>query len=373
MSASAFVPGLQIRSRITLKKIRELPVIGEILFKEGDTVKANDIVARASLQGDMHILRVPEKMGIEPFEAIKGLKVKEGDYLKEGDLICEHSGIFGLFKSRYHSPAEGLIELITERTGNIGLRMQAQEVEVDAYVSGTVSEVVEGKSITIETRGVWIQGIFGIGGERKGVIKNLDVAPNQVIEESHIPEDASGKVLVGGMQPTLSALQKGSSLGAVGLVCGSIDDATLASYLGYDLGLAITGDEEIQMSLVITEGFGRIPLSARVLDILSKLDGREASMNGATQVRAGAIRPEIIISETAQDISGLDEEKPAGVLEIGTRIRIIRVPYFGLIAHVVELPHEAEKIETGAFTRVLRAKLEDGKIITVPRANVEAI
>jgi len=373
MSGAAFVPGLQIRSRVTLRKLRELPVAGEILYQQGDTVKANDIVARAALQGDMIILRLPEKMGIEPFEAMKGLKVKEGDFIKEGDLICEHSGIFGLFKSRYHSPAEGVAELITERTGNIGLRMEAQEVEVDAYVSGKVLEVVQGKSITIETRGVWIQGIFGIGGERKGIVQNLEVSADQLIDTPEIPEDVAGKVLVGGRQPTLEALQKASALGAVGLVCGSIDDATLASYLGYDLGLAITGDEDIPMSVVITEGFGSIPISERVLSILEKLNGREASMNGATQVRAGAIRPEIIISETEQGLTELDEEAPAGVLEVGSRIRIIRVPYFGLTAHVVELPHEAEKIETGAFTRVLRAKLEDGSIITVPRANVEAI
>jgi len=57
----------------------------------------------------------------------------------------------------------------------------------------------------------------------------------------------------------------------------------------------------------------------------------------------------------------------------GTPIRIIREPYFGKLAEVVDLPPELQVIETEAKVRILRAKITDGTIVTVPRANVEII
>ena len=60
-------------------------------------------------------------------------------------------------------------------------------------------------------------------------------------------------------------------------------------------------------------------------------------------------------------------------LSVGARIRLIRVPYFGRTGVVRELPQELERIETGAWLRVLRAELDDGSCVTVPRANVELV
>ncbi len=57
----------------------------------------------------------------------------------------------------------------------------------------------------------------------------------------------------------------------------------------------------------------------------------------------------------------------------GTPIRVIREPYFGLLGEVVDLPPELQIIETGAHVRILRAKLADGRTVTIPRANVEII
>jgi hypothetical protein len=98
----------------------------------------------------------------------------------------------------------------------------------------------------------------------------------------------------------------------------------------------------------------------------------EGSINGATQIRAGVIRPEIIvpITETteAHRIS-LD----AFELKIGTPIRVIREPYFGQLGSVTELPAQLVELESGTHVRVLGAKLADGRDVTVPRANVEII
>lgn len=372
----AFTPGLKVTPRTVVTKLRELPVPGKVLVEEGAKVSATQVVAQAELPGDLIILRLPERMGLETFEVIHGLQVKEGDFVETGDLVCEHAGIFGLLKTRFKSPEKGKIEFVAERTGHVGLRLGSRLVEVSAYIDGTVKKVQEGKSVLIESHAAFAQGIFGVGGERQGKLCVLKVDPDAALDEKNIPADCQGRILIGGASVTSSGMSAAVARGATGIITGAIDDKVLAEYLGYDLGVAITGDEQVPMTVIVTEGFGSLPIAKRTREVLSRFDGAQASINGATQVRAGAMRPEIIISliDSAKSADQEVVEPLAGGLQIGARIRMIRVPFFGKRGEVVELPQESVEIESGAHTRVLRARLEDSdEIVTVPRANVELI
>lgn len=364
-----FSPGLQARRITTVRKLRELSIPGTVTVTVGDRVSAGEVVAHADQTGEVMVLRVAEKLGIDPSEVERGLKVRVGQSIAAGDVLCEHAGLCGLFRSVFRAPIGGTIDFITARTGHLGLRLPSKRLELRAYIDGVIVDVVAGKSVTIETRGALLQGIFGVGGERSGTIKVLPVGEGEEIHERHISGDVRGAVLVGGTRPSGAALRYAASLGAVGLVVGSIDDQALAEYLGYDLGIALTGDEAVSMSVVVTEGFGVIPMAARTSRILKEFAGRQASLNGATQVRAGALRPEIIIAHTEPGAE--DRDAALEGLRVGASIRLIRVPYFGLRGTIMELPPVAQRIETGAFARVLVAQLEDGRTVAVPRANVE--
>ena len=50
--SGALVPSLQARRGVLVRKLRELPVPGEILLTEGSPVGAEDLVGRAWLPGD---------------------------------------------------------------------------------------------------------------------------------------------------------------------------------------------------------------------------------------------------------------------------------------------------------------------------------
>lgn len=363
-----FSPGLQVNAHTVVRKVRELSLPGTITVEVGARVAADDVVARAEQPGEIVVLRVAEQLGITPAEVERGLSVRPGQSMRQGELVCEHTGLFGLFRSRFVSPVTGVVEFVTPRTGHVAVRLPPKELVVRSYIEGTVVAVTSGKSVTIETQGAFIQGIFGVGGERSGLIRVLSIGHGEELSERHLDGELRGKIVVGGTRPSGAALRYAAAAGAVGLVVGSIDDQALADYLGYDLGIALTGDEAVSMTVIVTEGFGQIPMAERTFGILRTLDGRAASINGATQVRAGAIRPEIIV---ARSDGGAVAEPPMSGLRVGAQIRIIRVPYFGLRAEIVELPAAAQEIETGAFTRVLVARLEDGRIVTVPRANVE--
>ena len=126
--------------------------------------------------------------------------------------------------------------------------------------------------------------------------------------------------------------------------------------------------------MVITEGFGEIAMSERTFRILQQREGRQASVNGATQIRAGVMRPEIVIPVEANDTADdADSQWEAGQLAIGRPLRVIRDPWFGRIGTVSSLPAEPAVLDSGSRTRVLEVDFGNGEKAIVPRANVELI
>lgn len=122
----------------------------------------------------------------------------------------------------------------------------------------------------------------------------------------------------------------------------------------------------------MTEGFGPLAMADKTFELLKRHVGQRASANGATQIRAGVMRPEIVIPSPDADTSAAATPASLGIQK-GSPIRIIRAPYFGHLGSVTELPPALERMESETLVRVLRATLRDGREVTVPRANVEMI
>lgn len=369
--AHAYTPGLKVTDSTVIVKRRRLPIVGEVLVNLGDTVTPETIVARTKIPGDPETVNVANKLGLEPEDVPDCMLKKEGDTVKKGEVIALKKSFFGLFKSTLEAPIDGTIDIISPITGQITLRGPAIPIEIDAYVPGKVIEVIDREGVVIQTRAALIQGIFGIGGERQGVLKMAVKDPSEVLTAEHITADMKGKIIVGGSLATLDGIRKADQVGVAGIVAGGLIDRDLVAFLGYDIGVAITGQEDINLTIIMTEGFGQIRMADKTFNLLKSLDGKVASLNGATQIRAGVMRPEVVVALPEE--GELHDTVFGGGMDTGTLIRIIREPYFGRLATIVELPAELQQVESGTRARVLVAKLEDGEVVTVPRANVELI
>ena len=353
----AYTPGLRISADTVLRQLRRLPLKGEVLVRTGDLVSPNDVVARAEMPGNLHTLRAAQTLHVEPQELPGYLVRQPGDAVHAGEVIARTSGLWGLFRSELRSPIAGVIE------------------EVVAHVSGRVAEVLEGEGAVIEARGALVQGIFGIGGERRGKLRLATDRPDQPLGPGSLAacEDC---VLVAGSGADAEAIKRAADAGAAGLVVGAISDEALRAYVGYDIGVAITGQEDVTMTLITTEGFGELPMAARTWELLRSLEGQLASINGATQIRAGVIRPEVIVTREAPRLgAGLPSPAEAAehTLAVGARVRIIRDPHFGALGRVTALPPELTQIETESRVRIAMVRLDSGDDVRVPRANLELI
>lgn len=374
--ALAYTPGLKVKASTTIRIARRLPIPGEVLVEEGEAVGFDTVVARTSVPGGVEIVKLVHLLGIDPEEVGRYMRKKVGDDVKKGDVIAEKKGFLGMFRSVATSPTTGVIQQVSELTGQVTISEPPVPIGIKAYVPGKVEKVLQNEGVIVRTSGALIQGIFGVGGETHGQIVFAVDSPDEELTADKIRNEQAGKIIIGGSLVKVEALKKAASLGVRGAVVGGIEDRDLSDFLGYEIGVAITGHENVGLTLIITEGFGEMRMSDRTFTLLKKLEGKEAAINGATQIRAGVIRPEIIVPQIETETIVQTAEGsavPMKGMEPGMAIRIIREPDFGRIGTIVSLPVDLQVIETESPVRVLEVELEDGRTVVVPRADVEII
>jgi hypothetical protein len=378
--SQAYTPGLKVTERILLRRRRSLPIKGQVLVRAGDRVSARDVIAQTDLPGPITPVNVASLLSVPPGDLPAAMLVQAGEQISAGQVLARSKGIFGWFRKECPSPAAGTVESISGVTGQVMLRGRPQPVQLAAFLSGTVVEILSDEGAAIEAEGSFIQGIFGIGGEAFGPIRIACPSRDQNLTEDLIAPGHRDCIVVGGGRVTAGALSRAVAVGVSAIVTGGIDDQDLREFLGYDLGVATTGSEMAGLTLVITEGFGEIAMAGGTYELLTSRVGCDAAVNGATQIRAGVLRPEIVIpwdgSESprpGQSPARTGNEIEAAVLRAGIPVRIIRDPYFGIIGTVVALPAEPRVLGSGSKARVLEVKLPQGEQVFVPRANVELI
>jgi len=367
----AYTPGLKVKEYMTLSKKRVLPISGRVLVKENQTVSPETVVAEMEMLGEPHIVKAALLLRIEPNEINEHMLKAVGDKVYEGELIAQYIAFFGLIKRFVKSPVTGTIENIGA-SGWVTVRTPPIIVDLKAYIPGIVKEIIPEMGAVIETSASYIQGIFGVGGETYGPLRVLVNSFDEILTADMITSESKGKIIVGGSFVTLEAIRKATEVRVAGVIVGGFGGDDLTSLLGYEMGVAITGEEKIGTTLIITEGFGEIAMSHRSFNLLRRMEGQVACISGATQIRAGVIRPEVIIPQEQAKEKALEDELSSG-MRPGTPIRIIRQPCFGCLGSVVSLPVELQIMESESDVRVVEVELDDGSRVTVPRANVEII
>ena len=405
--AQAYTPGLTVSRGGSWRRRRVLPIAGDVLVTAGQSVAARDVVARTMMPGDATPVNLAKRLGVSAGELLRSLLKQVGDRVEVGEPLARTKGFFGYFQTDVPSPVAGVIESVSKVTGMVIFRGEPLAVQVLSYLTGQVVEVLPHEGVVVESEAALIQGIFGVGGEAYGTLRLVAKTPDEDLTEGLITPDLKGCVVVGGRRMTGAAVRKAIQVGAAAVVAGGIDDHDLREILGYDLGVAVTGNEQLGTTIIVTEGFGDIAMARRTFELLKSHEGREASVNGSTQIRAGVMRPEILIPlsddsdpsasfnrvgnaprvETPEHAphratrgalptrlnEGPTSERQAGTLEIGAPVRIIREPNFGSLGTVTGMPHEPRLLESESFARVVEVMLANGSPVIVPRANVELI
>ncbi len=367
----AYTPGLKVSAAAEYTRSRMLPIPGEVLVRDGEAVQPDTVVARALLPGNVVTSNLAKQLGVAAADVHALLLVKEGDEVTADQAIARSKGIFGIGKQTVRAPSTAILESISKVSGQAIFRQAPIPVDVKAYIAGKVTEVVPEFGVEVTDRGTMVQGIFGIGPEVCGPVMIGTDDPTRPLLPADIKAEHAGAVLLGGSIASIETIRKAIETGVAALVIGGIDAAELKELLGFDLGVAITGNETVGITLVVTEGFGELAMARKTHQLLTSSVGETASVSGATQIRAGVMRPEVLIPGDVAEIEQTAVD--TGQLTVGSTVRIIRDPHFGSLAKVTELPPEPRMLDTESAVRILTVALPDGQQATLPRANVELV
>lgn len=311
------------------------------------------------------------ELGCRPDDLPKYMIRQVGQEVKKGQMIAKKGESQAFFTKTAVAPVSGIVSHIDTKTGKVTISRPFKEVIVPAYIRGKVVEIIPDRGCVVETPGIRVNGIFGLGRETHGELRVLAKGPDEILTPDMIPDDMAGKIIVGGSFATNEALARALDIGVKGVITGTVNYFNLTQSLGVKLGVGITGQEDVNITVILMEGFGQLSMRKEIWELLKGLEGYTVSMNGATQIRAGAIRPEVIVSFPDWDgeikqTAVVDED-----LRVGMRVRVINEPHFGAIGTIQEIIKQPELIETEAKVPTVRVLLGSGESVVVPRPNVE--
>ena len=237
-------------------------------------------------------VNIAKKLNIKPKLIARYLKKNLNDFVYAGEQLAmqmfDTKGV--RIPAVVHAPSTGTIEKIDLEEGTVTIRYNKKPFRLFAGVGGKITEIGNNKSVSIAFKGYSFNGIIGFGSEAFGKILFLENT-----QEIGKPEAKSILVIPGKID--YSFLKKAADLKIAGIIAASIDNRDLVEFTGEEIGVALTGNENIPFPLILTEGFGNFQMQPELRNFFRQQTGKPTFIDGHTQIRAGVIRPKIIITE----------------------------------------------------------------------------
>ncbi|MBN1434831.1 glutamate mutase L, partial [Candidatus Fermentibacterales bacterium] len=261
------------------------PVRGEVT---GIETSAGLIVLREiqDYDGRPHVIDVAGPLGIKPRRIAGSLTVRPGDFVATGQAVARDTSA-GVF---VRSPSAGTVRKIDRKRGTVTIQYDVRPVPVLSHLKGEVVRVRPGHGATVRASGTVLKGRIGFGSERSGPMVPLDGARGA---GGLVP----GSIVLTTLPVTRDTLELCSSSAAGALIGPSMRALDLFDFLGHPVNAASTGQEEVPFAILLTRGFGCLDMDASVFGRLMASAGSNVAVFPATQVRAGVIRPRLLVQD----------------------------------------------------------------------------
>ena len=237
-------------------------------------------------------LKVAKKLNIKPKMITRYMKKSLNDFVYAGELVA--SKIIDVQGSGFpmvvSAPTTGTIKKIDTESGTVTIQYDKDPYRRFAGINGKITGIEPELSAIISYEGSTLIGIIGFGSESWGKIKYLENVKN-------IGKCGEEDIVIIPARIDISFLKKVEKKKVKGVIAASIDNKDLVEFIGEDIGVALTGNENIPFPLIITEGFGNFEMDSDYNKFFKEHDGNMIYINGHTQIRAGVIRPRMIVME----------------------------------------------------------------------------
>jgi len=318
---------------------RGLPQEGEIVCKVGDTVKPFDILGSTFVSLDKRFYRLNTKEW--------SIKVADGASLNAGDILASKKNILPFKKEVIRMPFSGSVSILVDKdVGQIDISSFPERYNLISGINAKVNKLIEKTSVLLETEAYVVKTASGVGKEVIGEIKTVGNFDTPLLL-SQLSSELTGKIVIGGSFASNEVINKAQALGVSALVVGGISPLT----------------QRMNFTVLLTEGFGRIPISKKVWDYLQTAQLK-------TAIAVPSRRQLIIPSENGDDNNIGNCEQFVSELRVGGCVQIFVWPNFGFYGEVLETGTSPVKLPSGIEDVLVKVKLETGEIVEVPVSNV---
>ena len=338
----------------TIRRQRLLPVPGSINVRVNEKVQASDVVAQAEVEARHYFLDIARGLGVSASEAPRHIRCQIGERVEAGDVIA---GPVGLTRRTVRAPAEGRVAVI--QAGKVLLETRGELFQLKAGFPGVVIGTDGTQSVTIETTGALVQGVWGNGVQEYGVMRVVGDSPSETLQTNQLDVNLRGAVLVAGMCDHSAPLHQATELSVRGVILGSMPS---------DL-IPIT--RRLPYPVLLTEGFGQRSMNSVAFGIFTSNVGREVAVDAGGALPQPGERPEAVIPLPASRAVSLPDEVIA--IKQGVRVRILKPPYSGQVGVVKQVLKNIVSYPSGIRSRSIEVEIEGAGSANVPIENVEIL
>ena len=333
---------------------RLVPVAGTVFVRLNQKVSPNEVIAEANWSREHILLDVARMLRVTPNAADRLIKYKVDDRIAAKAEVAVGSG---LFPHTVTPPRDGRV--VAVGGGQVLLEVGETKIELRAGLPGTIIEIIPNRGAVIQTAGSLIQGIWGNGRIDSGSLVNIAESPEGVLSANRLDVSLRGSILLAGMVKDAEALKAAGELPVRGLILSSLYPSL------------IPVAREMRYPIMVTEGFGALPMNSAAYKLLSTNAKRDVTVNAEVYDRYSGARPEAIIQLPISS----DPPSPREVQEFaaGLQVRMRRPPALGMIGTIVAIPPGLTMLPSGLRAPSAEVKLENGETVIAPLVNLEVV
>ncbi|MEZ4569096.1 MAG: hypothetical protein R2849_01945 [Thermomicrobiales bacterium] len=358
---------------------RVLSQAGEVVVSVGASVDPDEVIARSEDVEQTMTLYVASELGVESEELSKYVAKSIGSSIRKGEVIARVRR--GLRTATVKSPVDGTLVSVDDSSGTVVVSSSLGKRDLLSLVSGEVERVIPNMGAIIRTSGTRLYGIAGFGTEAIGSLVVGTDRPDRELTADNVPNDWKGKIVLAGMTAGVPALTRLVEVGAAGVILASIPEGDLRRFLSggqmdqdgfWNPVTAAHGDlshpsVDSPLVIIVTEGFGRRPMSDRMFEILRGRSDQIISVSARTSLGNSLARPEIYLDDDEGTDRGIDDR-----IVDRRPLRIVDSGAFSVPATAAGEPY-VRPSRFGVREVVVNVFLESGQTRTVPTTNVEVI
>lgn len=354
---------IQVSQLIQSKRLlihRQFPphIAARIPVSKNQSLSPVQIVAQSSREMGYEHIPIAKMLDVKPADVEEHLQVEIGDQVRMGSVLAERKRLIGR-SAQLTSPVEGTVSELID--GILYITKQPDDLNLRALVKGSLSHIIPGKGVAIQTYGSTFPTVWNNGHEGYGELIMLAKSPSATLSSEDLSTHLYRKIVAVGHLSEVTLLTRLAEAEVAGVICGSCSP------------FVFHAAKELDFPVALTDGAGDGGMFEPIYHILRENLGNHTALYNALydihhRPRVVIIDPNIDPSEAKPPRSDMNIQP-----EKGQRVRLLAGHLRGTEGTVTKVHAWPQPTEGGGRHLGADVTFGDGESAFVPWVNLDII